>query len=355
MAINNQYQRIVPFILFILVLLLFFRLVQPVITIILSSVLLAYVSIPIFNRIRKKIPNDTVSIILSLLLIIIIILIPFSFLVVGIGQQGYYFYNSLSNSIEKGALLGFSCNSEGSKVCFLINQAETFSAEQLSLIGIDKQLQIYLPVLENLLKNLILSMPFILAQIFLTLVITYFIIKDHKNILKRVSDMFPMRSKTKKRLIDEFGKIAHSVIYAQLFVAVTQGIVAAIGFYIFGVPFPLLLGILVAFFALIPVIGTAIIWLPASLYLIMSGYFSHNYWVLGNGIGLLVYCIFIIAIVDGILFAKIVHARSNVSPIIVILGVIGGISMFGVVGIFIGPILLPLLITYFETFKERFV
>ncbi len=350
----NQYQRVVPFIIFVLALFLFFKLIRPVITIILSSILLAYISFPIYRRIRKKLSNKTISIILSLLIIVIILLIPFSLLAVGIGEQGYYFYNSLSSTLAKGALLGFACDSEDSKVCLLINQAEKFSLEHLSNWGVDKQLKIYLPILGESIQKIILSIPLIIAQTFLTLVITFFILKDHKNILKKIRDILPMRSKTKKRLIMEFGNIAHTVIYAQLFVAIIQGIVGAVGFYIFGVPFPILSGVLIAFFALIPFVGTTIIWVPASLYLILSGYFSQDYWVLGKGIGLLIYGIFIISTIDNILLAKIVKAKANVSPIIVIMGVIGGAGMFGIVGIFIGPILLPLLITYFETFKERF-
>ena len=63
----------------------------------------------------------------------------------------------------------------------------------------------------------------------------------------------------------------------------------------------------------------------------------------------------IISTIDNVLLAKIVHAKSKVNQILVIVGVIGGAALFGIIGIFIGPILLPLLITYFETFKERFV
>ena len=73
-----------------------------------------------------------------------------------------------------------------------------------------------------------------------------------------------------------------------------------------------------------------------------------------KGIGLFFYGILIISTIDNFLLAKIVHSKAKVNQIIVIIGVIGGASMFGVVGIFIGPILLPLLIIYFETFKERF-
>jgi len=354
MATRNEYQRIVPFILFVLALLLLFLLIRPMLTIILSSLLLAYISFPVFKRIRKRVPKRSFAIILSLLLVVVIILIPFSFLAIGIGQQGYYFYHSLSSTVAKGALLGISCNSEGSKVCSLLNQAERFSVEQLSKYGFDKQLRIYLPLLEEKIKGIVLGIPFLIAKIFLALVITFFILKDHENILKKISDLLPIRATTKKRLIKDFGNIAYSVIYAQLFVAMAQGVVGIIGFYIFGVPFPLLSGILIAFFALIPFIGTSIVWVPASLYLILSGYFSHDYWVLAKGIGLLLYGIFIIATIDNILLAKIVKAKADVSPIIVIIGVIGGASMFGIIGIFIGPILLPLLLTYFETFKERF-
>ena len=251
-------------------------------------------------------------------------------------------------------MFGYGCTSAESKVCSLLNRAEKFSAERLSSFGFDKQLQKFLPVVEEKITAFILSIPLLIAQIFLTFVITYFILKDWKEILKKVVHFFPLRQKTIHKLIIEFGNITHTVIYAQLFVALVQGVVGAIGFYILGVPFPFILGLVMAFCALIPAVGTALIWVPASLFLIISGYFSQNYWVLGKGIGLFFYGVLIISMIDNILLAKIVQAKANVNPIVVIVGVIGGVGLFGIVGIFIGPILLPLLITYFKTFKERF-
>lgn len=354
MTKNNLYQKIVPFILFVILLFFFFKLIQPVIVIILSSILLAYVSFPLYKRISKKISNKSFSIILSLFIIFIIILIPFSFLAIGLAQQGYYFYNSLSSTVAKGTLFGLGCESTESKVCLLLNQAEKFSVEQLSKLGIDKQLQIYLPILEKKITNIILSMPLLLAKIFLALIIAFFILKEREYLLEKLIGLLPMRRKTIKKLIKEFEEITHTVIYSQLFVALVQGIIGAIGFFIFGVPFPILSGVLIAFAALIPAIGTTIIWLPASLYLILNGYFSSDYWILGKGIALFFYGLFIISTIDNFLLAKIVHAKTKVNQITVIVGVIGGASIFGFPGIFIGPIILPLLITYFETFKERF-
>jgi len=352
----NQYKKIVPFIIFILALALLFMLIRPMITIILSAILLAYVSYPLYKRISKRISHKFISISLSLSIVIIIILIPFTFLAFEVTQQGYYFYNSLSDKIAKGAIFGYGCTSADSKLCALLNQAERFSSERLSAFGLDKQLQKLLPLVEEKITTFILSIPIIIAEIFLTVVISYFIIKDWENILKQIINALPMRKKTVTRLIKEFGDITYTVVYAQLFVAVIQGIIGTIGFYIFGVPFPVILGILMAFCTLIPTAGTAIIWLPASLYLIFGGYYSHNYGMIYNGIGLLLYSFFIINIIDNLLLVRIVHThtKAKVSQIIVIIGVIGGAGLFGIMGIFIGPILLPLLITYFETFKERF-
>lgn len=355
MNFNNRYRLIVPFILFTFALIFLFKLILPTIVLLLGSTLLAYVSFPLYTRISRKISHKSLSVILSLFIIFLIILIPFSFLAFEITQQGYYFYKSLSDTIVKGALFGYGCTSAESKICSLLNQAELFSIERLSAFGFDKQLPKFLPLLEEKITTFILTIPLILAQMFLTLVIAYFILLEWEKILKKIVSVVPMRRKTIQQLIKQFGDITYTVIYAQLFVALIQGVVGAIGFYVFGVPFPIFLGVVLAFCALIPAIGTAILWVPISLFLMIAGYFSGDFWLLGKGVGLFFYGLIIISTIDNFLLARIVRAKANVDPIIVIIGVIGGATMFGVVGIFIGPILLPLLITYFETFKERFM
>jgi predicted PurR-regulated permease PerM len=354
MVVKNQYQKIVPFIIFILALFLLFKLIQPMITVLLSSILLAYIAFPVHKRIIKKVRNKPLSIIFSLFVVFVIILVPFVFLTFEIVKNGYSLFNSLSNNIEKGALFGISCTSEDSKLCLILNQAEKFSLERLSKFGFDKQIQKFLVIIGEKITEFILGIPIMLAKIFLAFIIAYFILKEWKNILKRIVDLLPMKESTVERIIQEFGSIAHTVIYAQLFVAFVQGTVAAIGFYLFGIPFPIVLGVLVAFCSLLPAIGTAIIWLPASLFLILNGYFSQDYWLLVRGIGLLLYGALIIGTIDNVLLIKLVNVKAKVNQIVVIIGVIGGASLFGIIGIFIGPILLPLLITYFETFKERF-
>ena len=154
--------------------------------------------------------------------------------------------------------------------------------------------------------------------------------------------------------MDQFEKVTYAVVFGQLLAAMAQGVVAIIGFYIFGVSLPIFWGVMTAFFALVPAVGTVIIWMPASLYLILSGYLTQDYITIANGIGLFVYGVLIISTIDNILRVKILEAKADVHPLIVIAGIIGGVNLFGVIGLFLGPILLPMLITYFETFRERF-
>ena len=90
------------------------------------------------------------------------------------------------------------------------------------------------------------------------------VIKDWESILKKIVALLPMKKRTIDKLITQFSDITYTVIYAELFVALVQGIVGTIGFYLFGVPFPIILGIIMAFCALIPTIGTAIARTPGS-------------------------------------------------------------------------------------------
>ncbi len=354
MQSNHEYRKIAPFILFILLLIVFYQLVKPIITIFLTSIILAYITFPLYKKICTRIKYNALSIILSLSIVIIVILIPFTLLAIGLTKQGYEFYNSLSTKVEKGEILGFSCTSNESKICLILNQAELFSKTELSKVGFDKKIQNIIPKIENNIATIILKIPLLITKIFICIIISFFLIKDHKTIQEKATSLLPMRKKTIAKLIDEFKKITHTVIYAQLIVALVQGTLATIAFYIFGVPFPLILGLALSFCALIPTIGTALIWIPASLYLILMGYFTKEYGVLAKGIGLFLYGLIIISTIDNILLAKLIQKKTNILQLTTMIGVIGGTALFGIIGIFIGPILLPLLITYFETFKERF-
>lgn len=352
-GVNNQYERILPFVIFLLALFLFFKIIEPMITIFLGSILITYLFYPLYKRVRKRISNQSISIILTILVIVIILLLPFSYIVFEVTRQSFEFYNSLSNNIAKGALFGLGCTSADSKICSLINNIEKFSVQGLSKIGFDEHLQKLLPRLQEILTKYFIEIPLAILNGGFILFSSYFLFKDGEKIIQKIVGWLPIRKNTVKKLIVQLEKVTYAVVFGQLFIALVQGFVAIIGFYIFGVPLPIFWGVMVAFSSLIPPVGTAIIWVPASLYMVLTGYFANDYTTLMKGIGLFVYGVLIISTIDNILRIKIM-AKADVHPLIVIAGVIGGVNLFGIIGLFLGPIILPLLITYFETFREKF-
>jgi predicted PurR-regulated permease PerM len=351
---NNLYEKIVPFVLFLLALFLFFKIIEPMIIIFLSSILLTYIFYPFYKKVRLRILNQFISIIITILVIIIVFSLPFSYIVVEVTQQSFQFYNSLSSNIAKGTIFGLGCTSADSYICSLINDIEEFSTKRLSSIGFDKRLQESLPILQEMLTRYLIEIPAAILNGGFILFISYFLFKDGDKAAQKIINCLPIRKETMKKLIDQFEKITYAVIFGQLFIAFSQGLLATIGFYIFGVPLPIFFGVITALCALIPMVGTAITWVPISLYMILIGYFIQNHIILFKGIGLLLYCVLIVSTMDNILRIKIMESKADVHPIITIAGVVGGVNLFGIMGLFLGPILLPLLLTYFETFRERF-
>lgn len=355
MKTKQSPSNIVHFIIFVLAIILLFKIVEPLISIFLSSIIITYVCYPLYRRIKRKVPSQFFSIMLTLLIIALILLLPFSYLAFKITQQTFEFYDSLSGNIAKGAVLGFKCKRADTDACIVINNIEKFSATSLSQLGFDKYLQKGLARLVEITTDYLIKIPQAILGTGLALFIAYFLFRDGESIVKKMVHWLPFRRNTVDKLLNQFKKITHTIVFAQLFVALSQGIVGMIGFYTFGVPLPIFWGMVMAFFALVPTVGTAMVWVPASLFLALSGYLTQDYFVIGKGIGLFLFGIFIISTIDNILRVTLIHSKADVHPLVVIAGIIGGVNLFGVIGLFLGPILLSMLITYFETFKERFM
>jgi predicted PurR-regulated permease PerM len=351
---NSSYEKVVPFIIFILALFLFFKIIEPMITILLSSILLTYIFYPLYKKIMERVSNSSISAILTILIIVIVISIPFFYIAIQVTQQGSEFYNSLSNNVANGTIFGLECADTGPKICHVINDIERLSMRNLPNIGFNKDILTFLPLLQEIATIYIVEIPIIIINGGFILFISFFLFKDGKKAVQEIADWLPIRKETFEKLVDQFEKVTYAVVFGQLFIALSQGILATIGFYIFGVKLPIFLGVLTTLCSLIPTVGAAIIWIPTSLYMILIGYITQNYVVLSNGIWLFAYGIFAISIIDNILRIKIMEKKADVHPIITILGVIGGVNLFGIMGLFLGPILLPLLMTYFQTFRERF-
>lgn len=155
----------------------------------------------------------------------------------------------------------------------------------------------------------------------------------------------PLRKEHTQRLFEVFAEFARNVVLAGLFTGALQGVVAGIGYWILGVDRPLLFALLTGVLAYVPLIGTALVWLPLSLVAMAQG----NWGQFG---GLLAWSIFLTTSVDNFLKPLLVRGRSNVPPVLIFLGVFGGLSWLGLIGILVGPVAVAVLLALLKIYEE---
>ncbi|MFH1661786.1 MAG: AI-2E family transporter, partial [Candidatus Falkowbacteria bacterium] len=175
----------------------------------------------------------------------------------------------------------------------------------------------------------------------------FFVLRDKEELVLYLKSLSPFTKEVEKKFFDSSKRITASVIYGQVIIGLAQGLVAGVGFFIFGVPNALFLTMLAALAGIFPVIGTAIIWVPVVIYLVLEG---STFATVGVGIfGI------ISSSIDNFLRPIIVSKRTDIHISVLLVGMIGGLFLFGVLGFILGPLILAYLFILLEVYRNRTV
>ena len=180
------------------------------------------------------------------------------------------------------------------------------------------------------------------------LFVLYFMLIGGRDMEEYVSDILPFNKRNKKNILHEFNMIVKSNAIGIPLLAVIQGAVATLGYFIFGAPSPVLWGFLSCFATIIPIVGTALIWAPLALYMGMTGHW-------GMAIGLAVYALVVISNVDNLVRFMLQKKMADTHPLITIFGVVIGLSLFGFMGVIFGPLLLSIFVFCVNIFKVEYL
>ncbi len=178
----------------------------------------------------------------------------------------------------------------------------------------------------------------------------YYLFTDGEELMRRVEDLIPIPQKEKKALFKRITDVVGGVVYGYIVTAILVGILMSVGLYIFGVKYYVLLGVLTGLAAFIPAISTAAIWVPTGILVLLDGLLTHSNIGILNGAGILLYGFFIIGGADNIVKAKLIGTRSKMHPAIILFGAFGGLFAFGLIGTFIGPIIVTTFIAILESY-----
>lgn len=202
-----------------------------------------------------------------------------------------------------------------------------------------------IPSVAQIVMNGITGFGINLAVLVLVL---YFMLIGGRSMERYIYDILPFSSENKKQVLEEVNIMVKSNAIGIPLLGIIQGVIALIGYYIFKVPTPVLFGLLTAVATIIPVIGTALVWAPLSLYLGLSGE-----WI--NALGLAIYAIIIISNADNLIRFMLQKKLADIRPLITIFGVFIGLSLFGFMGIIFGPLLLSMFLLCFNIFKKEYI
>ena len=319
-----------------------FFVVKPILLPIFVGALLAYITYPVYIIILKRINKKGVSALIVSLIILLLFIIPAVFLVKTLVQESYTLFLLGKQRIATGIFQ--DCSND---FCLSIkNLGQTLDVN----LKIEEGLKIVTSWIIQRGSDVLVSVPKVLLNIFVVFFTMFYFLKDGKSFVRKLNHFVSMKEKKYLFVIQRLKEIVHGLIYGYLLVAIIQGTLGGLGFLIFGVSSPLFWGVIMAFLALIPALGTGLIWLPASLFLFLDGLFQGSNSMIIRGILLFAYSLIIVSSVDNILKPKLVSEKAKIHPAIIMVGIFGGIILFGAVGVILGPLILSLTTVLIDVF-----
>jgi len=176
------------------------------------------------------------------------------------------------------------------------------------------------------------------------LYLLFFLLRDGRALAERIREAIPLRGEQEAALFTRFADVVRATVKGGILVAMAQGTLGGIAFWFLGIHAALLWAVLMAFLSLIPAIGSALVWAPVAIYFLATG-------AIWQGVGLIVYGVLVIGLVDNLLRPYLVGKGSKLPDYIVLISTLGGIEAFGLNGFVIGPLIAAMFVVSWEIFS----
>jgi predicted PurR-regulated permease PerM len=194
--------------------------------------------------------------------------------------------------------------------------------------------------------NVLSGIAHFIIDALITFVVVFFLFRDGAQWAYRAGALLPLSREQVVRLYRNISDTIIANVYGILSVGVAQGVLLGVALHFLGMQSALLLGLATGFASIIPVVGSALVWGPVVIYLLLTG-------SIGKGLFLLVYCVVIVSTVDNILRPWIVGGRVELHPLVLLFFIFGGVEAFGFLGLFLGPVVASVLVALFDILREE--
>ena len=185
----------------------------------------------------------------------------------------------------------------------------------------------------------------ILVRVFFTIFTTYYLFRDREAIVRRLPEVLPLDPADSRAILARTREVISASVYGVLIIALTQGTLGGLMFWILGIPSALVWAVIMIVLCMIPMAGAAIVWAPAALYLGLTGEYT-------KAVVLFLYGALVISMVDNFLRPRLVGGKTRMHELFIFFSVLGGLAVFGVVGLLLGPVVLAITLALLDVFRR---
>jgi predicted PurR-regulated permease PerM len=331
----------------VFVLAVFLLILKPFFTYIFLAFVLFVLFSPAYEFIEKRLRGwRAVSSLVTCLLIIAIIFLPFLVFTGVLATSAYNFYQHLDESFKSGAvqhLLNFKDSPLVLKIIKYIPSLGNYDFNAGDIIG--KYLGTVSQFIYANAKSIVTGVSSIMVGFVFIMFITFYLFIDGRSFLEEIKQLSPLDRRYSQEIIDELFKTIKLTFKGSLVIALVQGALGATGFLLCGIDSWALWGAVMVIGSLIPVVGTALIWVPAALIQAVTGHPGAAGFIAIWGVA-------VIGMADNLLRPQLLKGDTNIHPLLIFFSVMGGLSCFGFLGIILGPLMLSLLVYIIAMYKK---
>jgi predicted PurR-regulated permease PerM len=334
---ETPWKQITLFLLTLGVVVLCALLLQPFFTAIVGAIVLAVVTRRPFDWLASRIKNRSLCAAIALVIVVVAVIVPTVFLAQELGQQALNAINALRSDASQNKIIGFIANRPA-----LASSIQAFT----SSIDINNAARSTAAYLGGNLAGLLGNSIRVITQLVVMLFLLFFLFRDRALALTSLRSLLPLRDDETSELLIRVGDTILATALGRLTMAAVQGVLAGLAFWVLGVPGVILWAFTLTACAMVPAFGSFLVWGPVAIYLGLTGHW-------GKAALLAIWGAVIVSTIDNILYPILVGSHLRAHTATILLAVLGGIAVFGPIGIVLGPVLFTLAATLLDIWRAR--
>ncbi len=312
-----------------------YKILEPFLNTIIISILLATLFYPYYTKVLVRVKGRrTIASLLTSFLMVFLIVVPAILMTTALIEQGVQSVTQIQNWLKEGNLQRIEKSPRFRKFRQIAEKHLGFiDFEKIDVQGtLLKASKSFGQYLFSKGAGLLSNVAGFLMRFFIMIFLLYYLLRDGPEMLRKIKYLSPLRPEQEDKIFEKIKAVSRSALLGTFVTAIAQGVAGGVGLAISGIP-GFFWGAMMGFASLIPVVGTAIIWIPSCIYLLIIGKLK---WA----IFLALWCVVIVGSLDNFLRPFLMRGEAQMSPFFVFLAIIGGIQVFGFIGIIYGPLIL---------------